>query len=167
MEQFRKDRNGADTLKEVMKEDHSLIPTSLLRQKLRGIIQSCILKPRMDTALQGLDLAPKPGRDNCSPSHPLPSPLSNPLEKLSHLISITSRHTPLVTLLQGSSSPLRKSRSMVIDIKPLCFPIPNLTAQSIWDVLLRHARIELEISTPTLAIFLRLGYEFKEKRLLK
>jgi len=56
---------------------------------------------------------------------------------------------------------------MVIDIKPLRFSIPNLTAQRIRDILLRHARAKLKISTPTLAIFLRLGYGFKEKRLLK
>ena len=56
---------------------------------------------------------------------------------------------------------------MVIDIKPLRFPIPNLTAQRIRDILLRHARVKLEISTPTLAIFLRFRYGFKEKRLLK
>jgi hypothetical protein len=56
---------------------------------------------------------------------------------------------------------------MVIDIKPLRFPIPNLAAQRIRDILLRHARMELEISTPTLAILLRLGHRFKEKRLLK
>jgi len=37
---------------------------------------------------------------------------------------------------------------MVIDIKPLHFPIPNLTAQRIQDILLRHARVKLEISTP-------------------
>ena len=36
---------------------------------------------------------------------------------------------------------------MVIDIKPLRFPIPNLTAQRIRDILLRHARAKLEIST--------------------
>ena len=56
---------------------------------------------------------------------------------------------------------------MVIDIKPLRFPIPNLTAQRIRDIFLHHARAKLEISTPTLAIFLRLGYGFKEKMLLK
>jgi len=56
---------------------------------------------------------------------------------------------------------------MVIDIKPLRFSIPNLTAQRIRDILLRQARAKLKISTPTLAIFLRLGYGFKEKRLLK
>jgi len=55
---------------------------------------------------------------------------------------------------------------MVID-KPLRFPISNLTAQRIRDILLRHFRAKLEISTPTLAIFLRLGNRFKEKRLLK
>jgi len=37
---------------------------------------------------------------------------------------------------------------MVIDIKPLRFPIPNLTAQSIQGILLRHARAKLEINTP-------------------
>jgi len=56
---------------------------------------------------------------------------------------------------------------MVIDIKPLRLSIPKLTAQRIRDILLRHARAKLKISTPTLAIFLGLGYEFKEKRLLK
>jgi hypothetical protein len=56
---------------------------------------------------------------------------------------------------------------MIIDIKPLRFPIPNLTARRMRDILLLHARTELEISTPTLAILLRLGHGFKEKRLLK
>jgi len=37
---------------------------------------------------------------------------------------------------------------MIIDIKPLRFPIPNLTAQRIWDILLLHARAKLEISAP-------------------
>jgi len=72
-----------------------------------------------------------------------------------------------VVLLWRFRSPLRKSRSMVIDIKPLRFSIPNLTAQRIRDILLCQARAKLKISTPTLAILLRLGYEFKEKRLLK
>jgi hypothetical protein len=56
---------------------------------------------------------------------------------------------------------------MVINIKSLRFPIPNLPAQRIRDIPLRHARTELEISTPTLVILLRLGHGFKEKRLLK
>jgi hypothetical protein len=56
---------------------------------------------------------------------------------------------------------------MVINIKPLRLTIPNLTAQRIQDILLHHARAKLKISTPTLAIFLRLGYGFKEKRLFK
>ena len=150
-----------------MKEHHSLISTSLLRRKSRGILQFYILETRVDAALQGLYLSPKPRRHNRSTSHPLPLLLSNLREKLSHLISITSRHTPLVTLFQRSRSPLRKDKSMVIDIKPLGFPIPNLTTQSIWDILLRHTRAKLKISTPTLAIFLRLGHGFKEKRLLK
>ena len=36
-----------------------------------------------------------------------------------------------------------------MDIKPLRFPIPNLTAQRIRDILLRHARTKLEINNPT------------------
>jgi len=39
------------------------------------------------------------------------------------------------------------SRSMVINIKPLCLPIPNLMVQSIRSILLRHARMKLEISS--------------------
>ena len=163
MKQIRKHRDGTNTFKKVIKKHHSFISTCLLRRKSRGIIQSYILESKMTAALQGLNLPPKPGRDNCSPSHPLPSPLSNPLEKLSHLISITSRHTPLVTLLRRSRSPLRKSGSMVIDIKPLCFPIPNLTAQSIWDILLRHTRAKLEISTPHPSYIPKIGTRIQGK----
>jgi len=147
MEHIRKHRNGINTFKKVIKKHHSFISAGLLRREPRGIIQSHVFESKSTAALQGLDLPPKPERDNCSPSHP-PSQLSNPLEELSHLISIASRHTPLVTVLRRPRGPLWKSRSMVIDIKPLCFPIPNLTAQRIRDIFLRHAGTKLEINAP-------------------
>ena len=112
MERIWKHGNGANTFKKVIKKYHSFISTGLFRQKSRGIIQSRILKSRVDATLQGLDLPPKPGRDNCSPSHPLPSPLSNPLKKLSYLIGILSMRVQLVALLRRSRSPFRKGRSM-------------------------------------------------------
>ena len=52
---------------------------------------------------------------------------------------------------------------MVIDIKPLRFPIPNLTAQRIRDILLRHARMELEISTPHFGNTPKIGAQIQGK----
>ena len=102
MEQIWKHRNGANTFKKVIKKQHSFISTGLLRRKSRGIIQSYVLESKMTAALQGLNLPPKPGRDNCSPSHPFPSEPSNLLQKLPHQIGTTSSHTPLVAQLQRS-----------------------------------------------------------------
>jgi len=61
-------------------------------------------------------------------------------------------------------SPLRKSRSMVINIKPLCSPIPNLTAQRIWDILLHHSGMELEISTPHPGNIPKIGIRIQGKK---
>ena len=146
---------------------HSLISTSFLRRKSRGIVQSRILKFKVAAALQGLDLPPKPGRDNCSPSLSLLPPLSNSLEKLSHLIQILSMRIPLVALPWRSESPFREGGSMIINIKPLRFPIPNLMAQSIWDILIRHARTKLEINTPYPSNIPKIGTQIQGKRLLK
>ena len=142
---------------------HSLISTSFLRRKSRGIVQSRILKFKVAAALQGLDLPPQPGRDNCSPSHSLLPPLSNSLKKLSHMIQILSMRIPLVMLLGRSGSPFREGGSMVINIKPLRFPIPNLTAQSYGIYLSTMPGRNWRSTPPILAIFLRLGHRFKEK----
>ena len=96
MKQIRKHRDGTNTFKKVTKKHHSFILTGFLRQKSRGTIRSRILEPRVDTTLQGLDLPPKPRRHNGGTSHSLPSPRHSPREKLPYMISITSRHTPLV-----------------------------------------------------------------------
>ena len=56
---------------------------------------------------------------------------------------------------------------MVIDIKPLSFPIPNLTAQSIWDILLRHTRAKLEISTPHPSYIPKIGTRIQGKETLE
>ena len=146
---------------------HSLISASLLWRKSRRIVQSRIFKSKVAAALQGLDLPHKPTRNNCSPSHSLLPPLSNSLKKLSHLIHIFSMRIPLVTLLWRSRSPFRKGRGTVINIKPLRFPIPNLTAQSYGIYLSTMPGRNWRSAPPILAIFLRLGHRFKEKRLLK
>ena len=127
-----------------MKEHHSLLLTSPLRRKSRGIIQACTLKPQVAATLQRLELPPKPRHNNRRPSHPFFPPLSNFLRKFTHLIYILSTSIPLVTLLQRSRSPFRKSRSMIVDIKPLGLPIPSLTAQSIRNILLRHTRTKFK-----------------------
>ena len=41
----------------------------------------------------------------------------------------------------------QEEQEYVADIKPLDLPIPNLTTQSIRNILLRHARTKLKIST--------------------
>ena len=102
MERIWKHRNGTNTFKKVIKKHHSFISTGLLRRKSRGIIQSYVLESKMTAALQGLNLPPKPGRDNCSPSHPFPSPLSDQLEKLSHLIHILSMRLGVLSRRAGA-----------------------------------------------------------------
>jgi len=64
---------------------------------------------------------------------------------------------PLVTLLRRPRSPLRESRSMIANIKPLGPPIPNLTTQSIWNILLCHARTKLKIGTSYSSNILQIG----------
>ena len=56
---------------------------------------------------------------------------------------------------------------MVVNIKPLRFPIPNLTAQSIWDILIRHARMKLEISTPYPTNITKIGTQIQGKKTLE
>jgi hypothetical protein len=74
---------------------------------------------------------------------------------------------PLVTLLGRSKSPFWESGSMVINIKPLRFPIPNLTAQSIRDILIRHARTKLKISTPYPSNIPKIGTRIQGKKILE
>ena len=127
-----------------MKEHHSLLLTSPLRRKSWGIIQAGVLKPQVTTTLQWLKLPPEPRNHNRCPSHPVFLPGGNPLKKFIHLIHILSSSISLVTLLQRSKCPFRKSRSMIVDIKPLGLPIPSLTAQSKRNILLRHTRTKFE-----------------------
>ena len=56
---------------------------------------------------------------------------------------------------------------MVINIKPLRFPIPNLTTQRIWDILLRHAKTELVISTPYPSNVPKIGTRIQGKKTLE
>ena len=130
-----------------MKEHHSLLLTSPLRRKSWGIIQAGVLKPQVTTTLQWLKLPPQPRNHNRCPIHPVFLPGGNPLKKFIHLIHILSSSISLVTLLQRSKCPFRKSRSMIVNIEPLDLPIPNLTAQSIRNILLCLARMKLKIGT--------------------
>ena len=46
---------------------------------------------------------------------------------------------------------------MIANIKPLGPPIPNLTTQSIWNILIRHARKKLKIGTSYSSNILQIG----------
>ena len=150
-----------------MKEHDSLISISPLRRKSRAVIQASIFKPQITATLQWLNLPPEPRHYNRPPSHPLLSPFSDLLKKFLYLIVIFSTSIPLVTLLRRTRSPFRKTRSMIIDIEPLGLPIPNLTAQSIQNILLRHARTKLKVSTSYPSSIPRIGKWIKGKQTLE
>ena len=56
---------------------------------------------------------------------------------------------------------------MIIDIEPLGLPIPNLTAQSIQNILLRHARTKLKVSTSYPSSIPRIGERIQGKETLE
>ena len=56
---------------------------------------------------------------------------------------------------------------MIVDIEPLGLAIPNLKAQSIRNILLRHARMKLKIGTSYSSSILRIGKRIQGKETLE
>ena len=123
MVQLRDLGHNVHTLKYSLHKHHSFIWMNLFGGKSRGICQTRILESKTATLLQGLNLSSKPRVNYCCSSYSIIPQSSNPLQQFFFSNLDIPMVKPLGALLGRS---FRKSRRMIINVKPLSTTTKNI-----------------------------------------
>ena len=126
MVQLRDLGHNVHTLKYSLHKHHSFIWMNLFGGKSRGICQTRILESKMATLLQGLNLSSKPRVNYCCSSYSIIPQSSNPLQQFYFSNLDIPMVKPLGALLGRSRNSFRKSRRMIINVKPLSTTTKNI-----------------------------------------
>ena len=138
MIQLRDLWNSIHPFKNIMDKYHCFFFINLLRRKSGWICYAGKLKSKIAAILQWLNLSSEPRQNHCRSSHAIIPKSNNLLQQFNFLLLVLTMSIPLGTLLRRTRKPFRDIRSMIIYIKPLGFPISNLTTRSIWNIFVRH-----------------------------